>query len=523
MKTENSERHQDSKGKPQTTNYVTLDGRGQSTEFQQEVFAALEKLQPGEGLHIIKEFEPLPLYEVMKNKGYEKVVERKGEEEYHVWFYPASAEPAMKENIELDPDKIDKIMDIKLKVFRKELTPKEARELVNKTFESVTAEEFAYGEQKMLQYGITDDAMVEDMDDIIEIFQDVLERTGLNLPAGHPIRTYAEEADELEKVVDTIENKLNDKFIKNEWLELYEKLNQINIHFSRKQNQLFPALEHKGFDRPSKIMWTFDDNVRDAIKDAYGDLRNDRDKAFLEKQSNVIYLVRDILQKERDVLYPTSLQLLSDEEFAKIRQSDDEIGYCLIDTPPAFNADKQKEAETRGDDSASSESELIKDLTAVLEKHGISSGQGATDVMDVAMGKMTLEQINLVYKHLPIDLSYVDENDTVKFYSDTQHRVFPRSAGVIGRKVQNCHPRESVDTVQAIIDAFRKGEQDKAEFWLQMDGKFIYIIYNAVRDEQGNYRGVLEMMQDATHIRSLTGSRKLLTWDDEQKGKNESP
>ncbi|MDZ7774244.1 MAG: PAS domain-containing protein [Bacteroidales bacterium] len=167
-------------------------------------------------------------------------------------------------------------------------------------------------------------------------------------------------------------------------------------------------------------------------------------------------------------------------------------------------------------------SELITDLTAVLEKHGISAGESGPEVMDVAMGQMTLEQINLVYKHLPIDLSYVDENDTVKFYSDTQHRVFPRSAGVIGRKVQNCHPRKSVDTVEAIIEAFRKGEKDRAEFWIQMDGKFIYIIYIAVHDEQGNYRGVLEMMQDATHLRSLTGSRKLLTWEDEQKERNES-
>ncbi|MDZ7774245.1 MAG: DUF2249 domain-containing protein [Bacteroidales bacterium] len=355
MKTENSERQQEFNAKKKDTKYVTLDGRGQSAEFQQTVFDALKKLQPGEGLHIIKEFEPLPLYEVMKNKGYEKAVEQKGTEEYHIWFYPASGNPEMQENLELDHDKIDKIMEIKLKVFRKELTPKEARELVNQTFESVTAEEFAYGEQKMLQYGITDDAMVEDMDDIIEIFQDVLERKGLRLPKGHPIRSYAREADALEKVVDTMEQKRSEKFIKNEWLELYEKLNQINIHFSRKQNQLFPALEHKGFDRPSKIMWTFDDNVRDAIKDAYNDLKEDRDQEFLDKQPNVIYLVRDILQKERDVLYPTSLQLLSDDEFAKMRQSDDEIGYCLIGNPPAFRDDKQGKAETDNEESASSE------------------------------------------------------------------------------------------------------------------------------------------------------------------------
>ena len=118
--------------------------------------------------------------------------------------------------------------------------------------------------------------------------------------------------------------------------------------------------------------------------------------------------------------------------------------------------------------------------------------------------------------HLQVDLSYVDENEIVKFYSDTKHRVFPRSAGVIGRKVQNCHPRESVHMVEEIIRAFRDGEQEQAEFWLEIGGKFIYIIYNAVRDEEGNFRGVLEMMQDVTKIRGLQGSQRLLSWTNEK-------
>jgi hypothetical protein len=112
-----------------------------------------------------------------------------------------------------------------------------------------------------------------------------------------------------------------------------------------------------------------------------------------------------------------------------------------------------------------------------------------------------------------VDFSYVDEDDIVRFYSDTKERVFPRSPGVIGRKVQNCHPRESVSAVNNIIKAFREGRESTAEFWLEMGGKFIYILYVAVRDDEGNYRGVLEMMQDATRIRSLEGSKKLLDWN----------
>ena len=119
---------------------------------------------------------------------------------------------------------------------------------------------------------------------------------------------------------------------------------------------------------------------------------------------------------------------------------------------------------------------------------------------------------------MPVDLSYVDENELVKFYSDTKHRIFPRSANVIGREVRNCHPAKSVHLVEEIIEKFRSGEQDKAEFWINKPEAFIYILYTAVRDEQGNFKGVLEMMQDCTRIRSLEGSRTLLTWDDEVHG-----
>jgi DUF438 domain-containing protein len=441
----------------------------------------------------------------------------------------------MRKYLNIDNERIQKMLDIKFKVFKKEITPAEARKLVNETFDHITPEEFAYGEQHLLDFGITDEIMVEGMDDILDVFRDVLVSEKLDLPKGHPIQTYADEAAALEHLLLKMERKLDilinreqsqtslsfagqeerllkmkDKFIKNEWLEFYEQLGQINIHFSRKQHQLFSALEKKGFDRPSKVMWTFDNGVRDAIKAAYDLLAADQDIAFIEAQPNVFHLVRDILKKERDVLYPTALQLLSEEEFAAMRSGDDEIGYCLIDKPPVMKGKADEPAAGVKTDATAS---LIKDIRDVLEKHGISASDKKDEILDVSTGKLTLDQINLIFKHQKVDLSYVDEHDIVKFYTDTKHRVFPRSKGVIGRKVQNCHPRESVYMVEEIINAFRNGEQDEAEFWLDKGDKFIYIVYNAVRDDEGNFRGVLEMMQDVTHIRSLTGNRRLLTWN----------
>ena len=126
-------------------------------------------------------------------------------------------------------------------------------------------------------------------------------------------------------------------------------------------------------------------------------------------------------------------------------------------------------------------------------------------------GELALEELNLVLGVLPIDFQYVDEHDKVRFYSEG-HRIFPRSPGVIGRKVQNCHPPASVHKVQQIIDAFRAGEKDTAEFWIEMQGKFLHIRYFAVRDGGGDYRGVVETVQDVTAIRALEGQRRLLDW-----------
>lgn len=150
----------------------------------------------------------------------------------------------------------------------------------------------------------------------------------------------------------------------------------------------------------------------------------------------------------------------------------------------------------------------MKDFSALLSKYHM--GAGTDTEMDVAIGKLTLAQINLIYRHLPIDLTFVDENDIVKFYTDTPVRVFSRSAGVIGRKVQNCHPREILPVVNRILGSFKSGEKDTAEFFINKPGKQIFVNYIAVRDENGVYRGCLETMQDVEHIRSLGINRSPL-------------
>lgn len=440
------------------------------------------------------------------------------------------------ENINLE--KVEKMTAIKKNYIEGLVDFETAEAEILQTFNTITPEEFAYSEQKMKEMGYTDMEMHEKMNSLIELFRNKIVQKEEELPKGHPIKTYIEENDAIKKLIKEIEIKtkkysIDKKFIKNEWLEIYDKLYQFNTHLSRKQHQLFSMLEKKGFDRPSRIMWTFDNAVRDNINSAIRMLNEENvdEKAFFEQQSIAIELTLDIMDKEEQILYPTSLKLISEEEFRKMRKGDDEIGYCLIERPTDFYfIDKEEETikekiiENKAENVSGNN--FITDLAGLLQKYGMTGNKEEsksnenleTKIFDVKQGKLTLEQINLIFQHMPVDLSYVDENDLVKFYSDTKHRVFPRSAGVIGRNVKNCHPAESVDSVMEIIDNFRNGKQDEIDFWIQTPkGDFIYIYYVAVRDEKGKFRGVLEMMQNATKIRSLTGQRKIVTWENEKK------
>lgn len=498
--------------------YITIDGRGEHDSFRDCLTQAVKDIKPNEGIHVIKDFEPFPMYKMMSEKGFDKFVEKVSDDEFHVYFYRIDKLEKIKmtENLDIDEEKINKIISIKLDFINGNISLAEAKERMKASFEKITAKEFAICEQYLQKYGITDEVLAERMDEILEIFEGLLVSEKIDLPSGHPIKTYLEEVEAIRKVLSEMKIALSKKFIKNQWLEIYDKLAEIKVHFSRKQNQLFPAMESKGFDKPSKVMWTLDNNIREIIRKSRGFLEQNKYEEFIGLQEEVIEMVEDMMVKEEEILLPTSMDLLSDEDFIKMRKSDDEIGYCLIKNPAPYGNEGGSIMKN-----GSKENEFMKDMAAILQKHGMLNSSKENEVLDVAQGELTLSQINLIFKHLQVDLSYVDENEIVKFYSDTKHRVFPRSAGVIGREVQNCHPRESVEMVEEIIRAFRAGEQDEAEFWLEINGKFIYIIYNAVRDEEGNFKGVLEMMQDVTKIRSLTGSQRLLSWTNKGAKKKE--
>ena len=427
----------------------------------------------------------------------------------------------LKQKLDINNERYRIIVSVKEDYLDGKLSLEEGNRILKEKLGTCTPDEFAYAEQS-LKGVYQDDEILEKMDDLLNLFDGVLVQAENEYPENHPLWVYLEEINAVEKVVLEAKELLKqENFIKNPWLGIFDSLAQWRTHLSRKQNQLYPMLEEHGFDRPTRIMWTFDDAVRDSISASYALLREDKYDKFLASVPETLEKLLDLNAKEIEVLLPTSFKLLSDEEFVRMSKNDHEIGYAIIDNPglyvvPGINdSAAQLNANNSGQNGAVS-NEFLNDLAGLLSKYvgpvgGAAVGKDA--VLDVATGKLTLEQINLLFRHLPVDLSYVDENELIKFYSDTPHRIFPRSANVIGREVKNCHPAKSVHVVEEIVEKFRSGEQSQAEFWINKPGLFIYVIYTAVRDENGKFRGVLEMMQDCTHIRELEGSRTLLTWD----------
>ena len=427
----------------------------------------------------------------------------------------------LKQKLDINNERYRIIVSVKEDYLDGKLSLEEGNRILKEKLGTCTPDEFAYAEQS-LKGVYKDEEILDKMDDLLNLFDGVLVRAENEYPENHPLWVYLEEINAVEKVALEADELLKqEKFIKNPWLGIFDSLAQWRTHLSRKQNQLYPMLEDHGFDRPTRIMWTFDDGVRDAISASYALLREDKYEEFLASVPETLEKLRDLNSKELEVLLPTSYKLLSDEEFVRMSKNDHEIGYAIINPPglyvvPGINdSAAQLNANNSGQNGTVS-NEFLNDLAGLLSKYvgpvgGAPVGKDA--VLDVATGKLTLEQINLLFRHLPVDLSYVDENELVKFYSDTPHRIFPRSANVIGREVKNCHPAKSVHVVEEIVEKFRSGEQSQAEFWINKPGLFIYVIYTAVRDENGKFRGVLEMMQDCTHIRELEGSRTLLTWD----------
>ncbi len=312
-----------------------------------------------------------------------------------------------------------------------------------------------------------------------------------SLAEGHPIKVYFEESDVIVSLLKEMASfDINDDC--EQFYNLFNQLAEIEKRFARKENQLFPYLEKHGWTGPSKGMWAFHDKIRDYFRKVRTALKNKAYGEVNETMYNITDDLQGLMHIEQARLFPNALQLLSEDEWQDMREGDKEIGWMLAQEPVPYP-----------------EEAYIHPGEDRRKKRLPFATEGRIKLNE---GYMDLEQLNLMLQFMPVDLTYVDENDHVIFYNRGDNRVFPRSAGIIGREVKFCHPPKSVNVVLDILVAFKAGTQDTAEFWIDFKDRKIHIRYFALRNEQGEYKGVIEMSQDITEILKIDGQKRLLDW-----------
>ncbi len=275
------------------------------------------------------------------------------------------------------------------------------------------------------------------------------------------------------------------ELLRKELREKFADLSKMDLHYQIKENVLFPLIEAYMPDYNClQVMWSMHDDIRENIKTVVGLLDESVFdlKIFNRLAGDVFFNMYTIIFREERILFPVALEHIPEKELGLLLNQCIEIGFPFI--YPEIKIQVTSASET------------------------MPSGE-----IDLKTGFLSAEQIILVFNHLPVDITFVDENNKVKYFSTPEKRIFRRTNSIIGREVKNCHPPESVHVVEQIVEAFRNGEKDKASFWIRMKGEFILIQYFAVRDEQGNYRGVVEVSQEITEIRALEGEQRLLDWD----------
>jgi hypothetical protein len=383
--------------------------------------------------------------------------------------------------------------------------------------EDLSAEEIAAMEQSLVNEGFPPTSIQELCEVHVEVFEDSLKKVKDEAQLdGHPVHTYRKENRELEQrlaEIDDLFKKLKKAFKKGTAAKKGEpsreailpKVNDLFVfekHYQRKENQLFPKLEEKGFTGPTTVMWGKHDEIRAALKELKQGLEADGSpsavqslfKTLKKKMEKMIFM-------EEKILFPTSLKKLTVHDWVAIRNEENEIGYSWVTPGSVWDPSLAIERYAR-ENPGEAPGANIKDYTNADQIH-----------IPLHEGFLTQEQLDLILLNLPFDITFVNENDQVRYYSATNDRIFPRTPSIIGRDVQKCHPPKSVHVVEKIVEAFKKGERDKAEFWLDFKGRKIHIRYFPLFDANGAYRGVIEVSQDITKIQTLGGEHRLLDWE----------
>ncbi len=373
----------------------------------------------------------------------------------------------------------------------------DAKDRFEKEIGDISSSEIAELEQGLIDDGLSVDEIKQFCNVHALLFQSALEKAATEETSpSHPVYLFRLENTEIQKRVDGLkqagEKADGGASWKDDVRARLADLRQIVTHYDRKEQVLFPHLEKVGFMGPSKVMWGKDNEVRDLLKAALAalDTVDGPEAAASYVTATLTPLLEEVegmIFKEENILFPSALEKLKPADWVEILKQSDEVGYAFIEKPE----------ETV---------ELIRHLRSALDEEAVYQ-DGEVVLPSGALG---LGDILPLLNTLPVDLTFVGPDDTVKYFSESKDRIFARPRAIVGRKVQNCHPPQSVDVVEKILGSFKNGSRDSYEFWLELGGKFIHIRYFALRDAKRRYLGTLEVSQDVTHIRKLEGQKRLL-------------
>jgi len=358
-------------------------------------------------------------------------------------------------------------------------------------------------EQELISEGLPQEEVLKLCDIHTQALDGLLDHSeARTAPPGHPVHTFQEENRALKKEIQALDRLYDDvrnagsddplKALLDEIHQHFNALTDVEKHYLRKENLLFPFLEKHGVTGPPTVMWGKHDETRELLKGAIEAL-NAAAGISVEEAKTVIDLVLnpaskavdDMIGKEEEILLPMCLDTLNEKEWYEVAVQSLEYGFCLYDP------------------------------TVEWKPEGVEIVEGASDEtgrIQLPSGSFTVPELLAVLNTIPFDMTFVDKDDRVRFFTQGKERIFARSRAILGRMVQQCHPPASAHVVEKILDDFKSGQEDHAAFWITLKDRFIHIEYFALRGQTGEYLGTLEVSQDLTEKRKLDGEQRLLQY-----------
>ena len=424
----------------------------------------------------------------------------------------------MSEIIDNSKDRKRKLKELILKLHAGHGEEKVRQELAQ-SLASVPYGEVVEVEQELIGEGLPETEVLKLCDAHSAVLHGRVDLSGQKrVPEGHPVDILRKENAELKKVTAQARQELGAVAkgtgdVSGAVLKLrglFNLLFDVDKHYQRKEYLLFPFLEKLGITGPPKVMWGKHDEIRDQVKGSIEALQaGEVGREELMAVSEIILLpalqgIDDMTQKEEEILLPMALDKLGEHDWQEIAGQSAQFGYCLYDPPVAWPPSAAR-------DSAAKEVADEPRPAASAEGHAARG-----DRISLPSGSFSAEELLAILNTLPVDVTFVDRDDKVRYFSQGAERVFQRNRAILGRDVRHCHPPASAHIVEKIIEDFRSGRQSRAPFWIRLGGKFVHIEYFALRNEKGEFLGTLEVSHDVERYRELAGERRILAYGEEK-------